>query len=220
MSFSQRPRRVPLLTLFLLALAVGEPSHADNPPATSKKPTFALPSAAGQDPSAAPVAGQAAPPAATAAKPAEKEAERVPVKLDIKHSGRPLGKELSVSSRYYLWSDPDGWHIRSACKHGYFAGFQGEITATNGTFEKIRPIALEVKGTHADSWSLNPERNKLTFVMHTGDKPDGFDFTIKGKDATVTFDLKIGQRANARQIYIGRDNLHPPKAFFEFPAAH
>jgi len=230
----RRSHRLQLLILALITITLGEPSRAAEkpaPPAPGSNPAgggnpagpYAAPGGnpAGGSKAAGPYGAPGAKPSAPnaeAEKPAEKEVERVPVKLDIKHAGRPLGKELDVSSRYYVWSDPDGWHIRSACKSGYFAGFQGEITAINGTFEKIRPIALEAKGAHPDSWSLNPERNTLKFAMHTGDRPDGFDFTIKGKDASVTFDLKIGNKERAKQIYIGHDNLHPPKAFFEFPA--
>ncbi|QDT56526.1 hypothetical protein Pan44_45810 [Caulifigura coniformis] len=232
----RQSHRRQLLVLTLLTVALGQSGRAaQKPPAVAPggNPAGGNPASpygapggnpAGGNAPAGPYAAPGSKPAApkeAAEKPAEKkEVERVPVKLDIKHVGRPLGKELDVSSRYYVWSDPDGWHIRSACKSGYFAGFQGEITAINGTFEKIRPIALEAKGAHPDSWLLNPERTTLKFTMHTGDKPDGFDFTIKGKDASLTFDLKIGNKERPKQIFIGYDNLHPPKSFFEFPAKH
>ena len=142
------------------------------------------------------------------------------MKLDIKRSGRPEDKELNVSSRYYLWSDPDGWHIRSCCKDGYFATFKGEIALNGGTFEKFRTIELERKGKHPDAWQVSADRTKLEFVINSSDHPDGFDFTVKGKDATVTFDLKVGGKEQPKRIFIGHDNLHPPKAYFEFPAKH
>jgi len=177
-------------------------------------------------PGAAPAAAPAKPgaPAAKAAKgeksaPTE-EKERKPEKLDIKSFGRPEGKELNVSSRYYLWHDGDGWHIRSCCKDGYYATFQGEIEVKGGTFEKLRTIELEAKGKHPDAWQLSEDRTKLKFIINSSDHPDGFDFTVKGKDATAVFDLKIGNKAQPKRIYIGHDNLHPPTAYFEFPADH
>ncbi len=181
-----------------------------------KEPMFALPPARGQAPAAAPAKpnGQ---------KPAEKEKEeqpRVPVKLDIKRAGRPEGKELNVSTRYYLWSDSDGWHLRSCCKDNYFATFQGEVTLVGGTFEKFRTIELERKGKHPDAWQVSEDRTKLQYVINSSDHPDGFDFTVKGKDAVVVFDLKIAGKSQPKRIFIGHDNLHPPSNYFEFPAKH
>lgn len=211
--------------LLMAACAVG---HAQNKP--KKEPTFVLPPAAGGVPGGTPGAAPGAAPATKpgvadqpgAKTPEEKEVkERVPVKLDIKVSGRPEGKELDVPARYYVWRDPDGWHVRSCCKDGFFDSFQGEITLKDGgKFEKFRPIELERKGKHADLWQVNQERTKLQFVMYSSDQPDGFDFTVKGDDASVVFDLKVREKDQPKRIFIGHDNLHPPSGYFEFPANH
>ena len=185
-----------------------------------EKPKFALPPAPGAAPAAAPATGNK--PAGEAAKPeADQEAkERTPVKLDIKRTGRPEGKELNVPARYYLWSDPDGWHLRSCTKDRFVAKFDGEITLKGGTFEKFRPIELELKGKHPDAWQVSPDRTQLKFAIQSSDHPDGFDFTVKGRDATVVFDLKVGGKEQPKRIFIGHDNLHPPSGYFEFPAKH
>lgn len=189
-------------------------------PKPSSEPKFNLP---GSTPTPSPAATPAPAPARPADKtPEEKPAkERVPVKLDIKKFGRPEGKELDVSYRYYLWSDGDGWHLRSCCRDGYHATFKGEITLTNGgTFEKFRTIELEKKGKYPDAWQVSEDRTKLEFVINSSDHPDGFDFTVKGKDATIVFDLKAQGKEQPKRIFIGHDNLHPPSAYFEFPADH
>ncbi|HVJ67679.1 MAG TPA: hypothetical protein VM510_06840, partial [Caulifigura sp.] len=205
-----------VLIVLTSSLSHAQQKGQPKPPAA---PKFALP---GTTPAPAPGTPPAAP-----EKPADKkndpkpEKERVPVKLDIKKFGRPEGKELDVSSRYYLWSDGDGWHLRSCCKDGYFATFKGEIRLTNGgTFEKFRTIELERKGQHPDAWQVSEDRTKLEFVINSSDHPDGFDFTVKGKEATVIFDLKVSGKEQPKRIFIGHDNLHPPSAYFEFPAKH
>jgi hypothetical protein len=187
----------------------------------AKEPMFALP---GGTPSVVPGAPPAAKPGASPAAPGKKEEppkERKPDKLDIKVSGRPEGKELDVPARYYVWTDPDGWHIRSCCKDKFFANFKGEITLKNGgTFEKLRPIELERKGAHPDAWELSADRTKIQFDINSSDHPDGFDFTVKGDDAAIVFDLKVANKDQPRRIFIGHDNLHPPSGYFEFPANH
>lgn len=203
--------RIPLLMCCVLTAGASELLFGQ------EKPKFALPPAPGTPPAARPAAGSK--PAGEAAKPGEAK-ERTPVKLDIKRKGRPEGKELNVPARYYLWSDPDGWHLRSCTKDGYVAKFNGEITLKGGTFEKFRPIELEPKGKHPDAWQVSPDRTQLKFAIQSSDHPDGFDFTVKGKDATVVFDLKVGGKEQPKRIFIGHDNLHPSSTYFEFPAKH
>jgi hypothetical protein len=209
-------------------LAAGALGHAQDKP--KKEPTFALPPAPGSTPGGAPAAAPGGAPAGKPGEPAKpgakkpdakEEKERVPVKLDIKVSGRPEGKELDVPARYYVWTDPDGWHVRSCCKDKYFATFKGEVTLKNGgTFEKFRPIELERKGAHPDAWEVSADRTKLQFIINSSDHPDGFDFTVKGDEAAVVFDLKVAGKEQPKRIFIGHDNLHPPSAYFEFPANH
>jgi hypothetical protein len=200
----------------LLIVVAGSVAYGQGKP--KNEPVFTVP---GSAPAPAAPAGK---PAAAPVKPdAKKEEpkERKPAKLDIKVSGRPEGKELDVPARYYVWTDPDGWHIRSCCKDRYFANFKGEITLTNGgTFEKLRTIELERKGAHPDAWEISADRTKIRFDINSSDHPDGFDFTIDGDDATVIFDLKVANKEQPKRIFIGRDNLHPPSAFFSFPANH
>jgi hypothetical protein len=217
-----RNQRLHCAATCLFIMAAGTLSHAQDKP--KKEPTFALPPVPGSAP--APGAAPAAKPGAPAKPDGNKNdkeppKDRKPVKLDIKVSGRPEGKELDVSYRYYVWTDPDGWHVRSCCKDKTYATFKGEITLQNGgTFEKFRPIELERKGKHPDAWQVSEDRKKLEFIINSSDHPDGFDFTVKGDDATVVFDLKAGGKEQPKRIFIGHDNLHPPSAYFEFPANH
>ena len=211
-----------LLSLgFAFATFAAAPLLTGAPPAPPGTDTTLGPLAtppSGQ-PASAPKSAAGAP-AKPGAPPAKEPEERKPEQLTLKHSGRPEGKELDVSTRYYLWSDPDGWHLRSCCKDKYYATFKGVVTVTGGKFAKFRPIELEAKGKHPDAWVVNEDRTRLEYVINSSDHPDGFDFTVAGKDAVLTFDLKVGDKERPKQIYIGHDNLHPKTSFFEVPADH
>ena len=83
--------------------------------------------------------------------------------------------------------------------------FTGSITLQGGTFSKLREVGLERTGGAADSWTVAEDRSQVDFVILTTSSFDGFDFTVSGEDAFVTFNLIMGKRKFPKRIFIGRD---------------
>src|SRR5436190_19867708 len=163
-----RNRQLHCVAIALVFLTAGTSGHGQNKPKSA--PTFAIPGAAPAPTPGAPAAKPAVPASPNTDKKEEAPKERKPDKLDIKVSGRPEGKELDVPARYYVWTDPDGWHLRSCCTDKFFANFKGEVTLNGGgTFEKFRPIELERKGAHPDAWELSADRKKIQFDINSSD---------------------------------------------------
>jgi hypothetical protein len=146
--------------------------------------------------------------------PTEKTGEDTAI---LKPRGRPEGKDLDVPARYYVWTDDDGWHLRTAARRT--TRFEGVIRLKQGSFEKLRAIGLESKGKFPDSWTVNKDRTEIKFDIHTAGSFDGFDFTLKNaKEAVVGFDLQVSGKPQPQKIFVGKDNAHPKEGSFEFPA--
>jgi hypothetical protein len=129
------------------------------------------------------------------------------------------GKLTDRPARFYLWHDPQGWHLRSACKENLLGTFTGSIELSAGEFGRLRPIGLETKGKHIDLWAVDETRRKIEFKIFTTGSFDGFDFTVnKAKDAQVVFDLKVGDKHQPARIFIGKENAHPVEVPFSLPA--
>jgi hypothetical protein len=144
----------------------------------------------------------------------EKAAEEDAV---LKPRGRPEGKDLDVPARYYVWTDDDGWHLRTAARR--MTRFEGVIRLKQGSFEKLRAIGLESKGKSPDAWTVNKDRTEIKFDINTAGSFDGFDFTSKNpKDTIVGFELQVAGKSQPQKIFVGKGNAHPPEATFEFPA--
>lgn len=138
---------------------------------------------------------------------------------DISPQGKPEQKLVKVdTARYFVWQDSEGWHLRTASRG--LVKFTGSITLSSGTFGKLRTAGLEKKGKYPDQWELNGQRNKVLFEVFTSNSFDGFDFDVRGKEAAVEFELKIGKEARSmpKRIFIGADNAHPEQVKFSFPA--
>lgn len=134
-------------------------------------------------------------------------------------SGRFSDDLTGQPPRYYVWRDSEGWHIRSASQRNRLIRFHGSITLIGGTFGKLRPVGLERRGGAADKWQLSEDRSQLEFEILTTSSFDGFDFSIDGSGAHVTFDLNMGKRKFPKRIYIGSEGQHPADAEFTLPAA-
>jgi len=134
----------------------------------------------------------------------------------------PIGRfsdDLTGSpARYYVWSDREGWHLRTCSRGNVFGKFTGTIKLNGGTFNRLRQIGLERTGRRRDKWSVSEDRRTITFEIWTTSSFDGFDFDVNGMDSKVEFDLKIGDRKRPGRVFIGSDGLHPTGAKFEFPA--
>jgi hypothetical protein len=134
-------------------------------------------------------------------------------------SGRFSDDLTGQPPRYYVWRDSDEWRLRSASQRNRLIRFHGSIQLVGGTFGKLRPIGLERRGGAADKWTVSEDRTHLDFEILTTGSFDGFDFSVTGAGAHITFDLKMGKRPLPRRIYIGSEGQHPAEAEFTLPAA-
>jgi len=138
----------------------------------------------------------------------------------ISPNGQPAdaqeGKLTDQPARYYIWVDPQGWHLRCAAKKGFLSRFDGTIELSDGEFGRLRPIGLETKNKKtADVWGVDSTRRKIEFKITTSGSFDGFDFTItKAKEAHVSFDLKIGDKPYPARVFVGKDAAHPAELPF------
>lgn len=147
------------------------------------------------------------------------------VEVSLSSDGEPLDPQGRYSDdlknqppRYYVWRDVEGWHLRTASQNARLIKFTGSITLQGGTFSKLREVGLERTGGAADSWTVAEDRSQVDFVILTTSSFDGFDFTVSGEDAFVTFNLIMGKRKFPKRIFIGRDGQHPAETEFTLPA--
>jgi hypothetical protein len=137
----------------------------------------------------------------------------------IDPTGRFSDDLIDDTPRYFLWHDQSGWHVRTTSSRGTFSRYDGTISVEGGTFAKLRPIGLERRGQNPDKWELSDERDEMKFEIATNSSFDGFDFTIDGNDATLSFDLNISKKGYRNRIIIGRDGVSPSEKTFSFPAS-
>jgi hypothetical protein len=140
----------------------------------------------------------------------------------INPKGQPAdareGKLVNQPPRYYLWLDAQGWHLRTAAKEKVFVHFTGSVELTKGAFGQLRPIGLESKGKNADRWSVDADRRKIEFDIHTSGSFDGFDFTVvKDQTGELQLDLNIGEKPMPKRVFIGKESEHPNKLPFSVP---
>lgn len=153
--------------------------------------------------------------------PAEDSAGGLPLDME----GAPIDPHHRFSddltehpARYFIWYDDEGWHLRSTTPKNVFK-FEGKITVEGGTFGRMRTVGFEQRGRYADSANASPDRTTIEFTIFTSTAFDGFDFTVNGSDARVTFEeLKIGQRVYRNRIFVGEQGQHPEETTFSFPA--
>lgn len=146
-------------------------------------------------------------PAATSKPPAPKAKDGQP----LNPRGKPNTDSFTdLNARYFVWQDAEGWHLRTASKKGNVVKFEGTIELSEGQFGKLRRIGLEGKGKYADAWQVDAERQKIEFRIFTAGSFDGFDFTVaRGMNATVTYDLKIGEKVRSDRVFVGENMKRP-----------
>ena len=138
----------------------------------------------------------------------------------IDPTGRPENTHAGAAEHYAVWHDHDGWHIRTMTKE-HEHHFKGKVECKGGEMEAVHGKGLEGKGAQADHWKVGPHLHELVFDFSTKGGEDGIDFKVDGKDATLSFDLEIGEKepkAELDRIFIGKAGAHPTENPFTFPA--
>lgn len=160
----------------------------------------------------------------TAAPAQEKSADVAPA-VDVNGkaiaaSGRPEVENLKdATARFVVWTDTEGWHVRTTSLQGKPAKFSGEVRLDEATFTKLRPVGLEPKSKNPDRWELSTDRSSIRFEIVTGGSFDGFDFEINSPKAVICFDLNVGGKPQPKRIFIGKLLANPTSATFSLSKA-
>src|SRR5262249_31200939 len=101
----------------------------------------------------------------------------------IKPPGQPKNFKKRKVTRYAVWHDKNGWHLRTTTKKREHH-FRGHITVEGGTLGKVHSYHLEKEGRLEDHWKVGPKRHTVTFDFKTDKGIDGINFTV-GKKATL-----------------------------------
>jgi hypothetical protein len=106
---------------------------------------------------------------------------------------------------YFVWNDPDGWHLRWTVPNGRTVSYSGTIRC-NGTFTNMGPTGFEPGDTFRRATRGSAE---FYATAHFGDQ-DGVDFRMDRDASYVVFDLKIdGHTAKPYQIRVGAESTRP-----------
>ncbi len=106
---------------------------------------------------------------------------------------------------YFIWNDPDGWHVRWTTSNGERHRYTGTIRC-NGTFYYVHPVGLDP----TDYFSLS-SRGRIQYdtrVQHA--EQDGVDFRMDMKATKVVFDLSMdGRQVPPYLVRVGATSLRP-----------
>jgi hypothetical protein len=114
--------------------------------------------------------------------------------------GRPKGMGPNAASGYYIWQDDKGWHLR-AISGSQQRKFDGEITCDGGSINDVKQYRDE-----SANW-FKVDGNKIKINLNTDKNIDGFDFQVNG--GSLTFDLRVDDRAESSTIRVGANSENP-----------
>ncbi|MCA9055198.1 MAG: hypothetical protein KDA75_15265 [Planctomycetaceae bacterium] len=134
----------------------------------------------------------------------------------IDPSGRPNNYGIGEPSRYYVWHDNQGWHLRCTSPKGKAYGYKGRLRLHKATFLAVRPIGVDKR---EDSYGVNRAKDELAFKFLTGAQFDGVDFNVKAEDdAKIEFELFCFGKKTPKRIFIGASAGNPKAHQFALDA--
>ena len=140
---------------------------------------------------------------------------------DVAATGRPAGYKVGQPSRYAVWHDADGWHVRATTNFKGAHVFAGTVEVIGGKMTSLTPVAVEGKkcSPFADRAVWNPAQTKLAFrLATTKGSQDGFDLTVSGKATALKLTLKVDGQEVPEKVFIGTKGTRPKAATFYLPA--
>lgn len=132
--------------------------------------------------------------------------------------GMPTGFKAGLSSRFAIWYDNDGWHVRVTTASALTA-FTGLIEPKDGKIVNLKLVSgttgkkggdLPGLGRDTKSIDMNNEISKGLL--------NGYDFKLDDKVTAIKFDLKVAGKAEPSMIFIGAKGARPKEAVFYLPA--
>ena len=128
---------------------------------------------------------------------------------------RPTGDKLLVgkTGRYHIYTDKSGWNVLMTSKGKL--KYSGKLIVHGGKFSRVQTVGFEKKN---DTMTVAPDKKSLEFNIQTAGSFDGFEFTVKEKDAWVEFELMQGRFKRPKKIFIGKKAANPKNGHFALPA--
>jgi hypothetical protein len=139
-----------------------------------------------------------------------------PMLEDIAAKGMPKDYKAGASTRYAVWQDDDGWHLRYTTSSASSQSFTGTIQPVGGRFSSITPRGTKAKGVAEGPMKTTAPKYTFTSKI-SGGFESGIDFTLDDKVTAIKFVLKIEGKEMADHIFIGAKNGHPKGATFFLP---
>jgi hypothetical protein len=148
-------------------------------------------------------------------------ADDEPPVIEVSPIGVPknLGSKGS-STRYFLWYDAGGWHLRSDSNDKAHV-FTGLIDVVGGKVTSISNFdTLEAGGKKkkADLGILSPDKKQISFKFTTSTARDGFDFRVNEAATAIRFKLMIEGDVKPGHVLIGAASQPAPQKTFALPA--
>jgi hypothetical protein len=141
---------------------------------------------------------------------------------DVSPVGKPEGFKKGLSSRYAIWWDEGGWHVRTTSGDKGPHAFAGTVEIIGGRMTGLTMVGIEGKGAkkkEADVGTWNPQKTVFRFTLKTGPgHTDGFDFTVSEKAQALKFTLTVGGDEAPAKVFVGAKGEHPKAATFYLPA--
>jgi hypothetical protein len=139
---------------------------------------------------------------------------------ELNPSGRPAQLREGATTRYCVWRDETGWHIRTTTG-GIQHEFQGTVRAIGGTFASMElPKTEGKKGKPKtrDAWAVSADKQTLAIELKTRGSIDGCDFQLSRDVRYLDFDLRIDGASAPERIFIGKEGVHPASSMFKLEA--
>lgn len=137
---------------------------------------------------------------------------------EVDPKGMPTGYKVGLSSRYVIWYDAAGWHLRVTTASA-LTDFKGKIEAIDGKIVSMKLIS----GTGTKKGDISPEFKTESKSIELSNKiskgiQSGYDFKLDDKATGIKFDLQVDGKEQAAMIFIGAKGVHPKGSVVVFPA--
>lgn len=124
-------------------------------------------------------------------------------------AGRATALVPGANLGVWIWSDANGWHVRTTTKSQQHR-FQGVVMATrDATLTDVKPTRLEFN----DRLRVRNGR-AVAFDFTTNGHEDGFDFKSAGGQC-LRFFVKVDGKPDPGNVNLGSAGTHPAKWHFK-----
>lgn len=141
---------------------------------------------------------------------------------EVSPVGKPEGFKRGLSSRYAVWFDEEGWHVRTTSGARPPHAFAGSIEIIGGKMVNLQMVGIEGKAggkKDGDRGTWNAQKTAFTFTLKTGEgHTDGFDLKVTDGAKALKFTLTAGGDEAPAKVFIGAGAEHPKAATFYLPA--